>query len=161
MNKKVALVTGASSGFGRGIVRKLLSNDFIVIASLRNAEQRKENFSDHQAQLDKDLFLLSLDVTRPEERTLASEFIRDKFGRRLDLLVNNAGYGAFGALEDFDDEQIAYQLNVNFVAMAQLTRALLPHIRAAKGQIINFSSLVAYAGMPLSSIYCASKYAVE
>lgn len=161
MNNKVALITGASSGFGRLLVTAFLRNGWIVIGSMRNAAQRADLFADELHSASDRLHLLSLDVANEGERTAAAEFIASKFGGRLDCLINNAGYGVFGALEDVSEEQLRALMEVNFFGLVLLSRQLLPCLRAAHGRVINISSVLGYMGMPLSSLYCASKYAVE
>jgi NAD(P)-dependent dehydrogenase (short-subunit alcohol dehydrogenase family) len=161
MNNKTVLITGTSSGFGRSLVAEFLREGWTVIATLRNAEQRAELFKNEMSSAPDRLFLFSLDVSDAKDREAAAEFIAEHFEGRLDCLINNAGYGLFGALEDLSEEQIREQLEVNFFGLVLLTRGLLPQIRRAQGRIINLSSVLGYTGMPLASLYCASKFAVE
>jgi NAD(P)-dependent dehydrogenase (short-subunit alcohol dehydrogenase family) len=161
MNNKTVLLTGTSSGFGRLLVPEFLRQGWTVIASLRDAEQRAELFKNEMSSAPGRLFLFSLDVSDERDRGAAAEFISEHFDGRLDCLVNNAGYGLFGALEDLSEAQIRQQFEVNFFGLVLLTRRLLPQIRRAQGRIINLSSVLGYTGMPLASLYCASKFAVE
>ena len=105
------------------------------------------------------LILLSLDVTNPDHRNAVNRFVQAH--GRLDALVNNAGYGLFGALEDLSEDQLRHQMEVNFFGAALLTRSLLPYLRQAQGAIIFISSTFGYLGFPLTSTYCASKFALE
>jgi NAD(P)-dependent dehydrogenase (short-subunit alcohol dehydrogenase family) len=161
MNNKSVLITGTSTGFGRRLVTEFLRAGWRVIATLRNAEDRKELFADDAANAPDRLFILSLDVAREQERAAVAEFIAKQLGGRLDCLVNNAGFGVVGAFEDLSETQIREQMEVNFFGLALLTRDLLPALRNARGRVINISSVLGYTGMPLSSLYCASKFAVE
>lgn len=154
------LVTGSSSGFGRELVTNFLERGWDVIATLRNAEGRRGDFEGEMGRYPGKLTLLELDVRDAAQRAAIARHIDEKCGGRLDCLVNNAGYGLFGALEDLSEEQIRGQIEVNFTGLALLTRQLLPQLRAARGRIINISSVLGFAGMPLTSLYCASKFAV-
>lgn len=161
MNNKTVLITGTSSGFGRLLVPEFLRDGWTVIATLRHAEQRSELFKTEMSSAPDRLFLFSLDVSDEKDREAAAKFIAEHFEDRLDCLVNNAGYGLFGALEDLSEAQIREQLEVNFFGLVCLTRKLLPQLRRARGRIINLSSVLGYTGMPLASLYCASKFAIE
>jgi NAD(P)-dependent dehydrogenase (short-subunit alcohol dehydrogenase family) len=124
---------------------------------LRRAGERKTLFADEQQAHGERLVVLDLDVTDAGARAAAVA----RVGGRLDCLVNNAGYALFGALEDTSEDELRAQLEVNLFGAALLTRDLLPALRGATGSIINVSSVFGYAGFPLTSAYCASKYALE
>ncbi|HEX4924620.1 MAG TPA: SDR family oxidoreductase [Bdellovibrionales bacterium] len=158
---KVALVTGCSSGFGHAVVGRLLERGWTVIASMRNAGSRGALFAPERSRFGTQLELCELDVTSAADRDAVARLIQLKFGGKLDLLVNNAGFGLFGALEDLSEEQIKRQMDVNFLGVAYLTRKLLPQLRAAHGRIINVSSFFGVSTAPLNSLYCASKFALE
>jgi len=160
MNKTV-LITGTSTGFGRHLVPRFLNAGCTVLATMRHAESRRELFKDEAANAADRLFIINLDVTDEADRDAVARFIEDRFDGRLDCLVNNAGFGVIGALEDLSETEIREQMEVNFFGLALLTRQLLPHLRRAGGRIINVSSLLGYMGMPMSSLYAASKFAVE
>ncbi|MDB4968634.1 MAG: SDR-family protein [Myxococcales bacterium] len=156
---RTSLVTGSSSGFGRGLVSALLARGWKVYATLRDADARAGDFAaDREAHGDR-LVLLALDVTDGAQRDAVAR--RVAADGSLDCLVNNAGYAQFGALEDLDEAQLRRQLEVNFFGAALLTRALLPALRAARGSVLNVSSVFGFSGFPLTGAYCASKYALE
>lgn len=161
MVNKIVIITGASSGFGKMLVEPFLSLGWNVIATMRNAEQRSDVFSELQNKFPGRIFTLSLDVTSNDERQAIFDFIERQFSGRLDCLINNAGYGVFGAIEDISEAQIRHQMEVNYFGTALLTRQLLPQLRRSKGRVINVTSVLGYVGMPLSSMYASSKFAVE
>ena len=156
MSKKhrTVLITGCSSGIGHQLVSHFLSNQWRVIATLRNAEERKDLFAEEIKAYGNRLSIQSLDVTDPNQRATVASSIP---GGGLDCLVNNAGYSQMGALETCDEDQIRAQMEVNLIAPMLFTRTLLPAIRKAQGSIINVSSMMGFVGLPLSSSYCASK----
>jgi NAD(P)-dependent dehydrogenase (short-subunit alcohol dehydrogenase family) len=158
--RKLALITGASTGFGKELAAALLERDWDVIATMRSAAARKELVAEEAAKFPGRLHLLSLDVAEPAERKAAAAHV-EKMGGKLDLLVNNAGYGQFGALEDLSEAQLRWQFEVNFFGPAFLTRDLLPALRAAKGKVLNVSSILGLVSLPLAGAYCSSKYALE
>jgi NAD(P)-dependent dehydrogenase (short-subunit alcohol dehydrogenase family) len=157
---KAVLITGCSTGFGRALVPILLGKRWVVIATLRDAQKRKDIFSQEQQQHPDSFHVLSLDVASAPERKKIVDFIHDHY-QKLDVLINNAGYGLFGALEDLSESQLRHEMEANFFGAAFLTRDLLPWLRQAKGKVINISSLLGGFGFPLSSGYCSSKFALE
>ena len=154
------LITGATSGFGKLLVDAFLQNGDYVIATGRNIHSRKEIFEDERLKYKDHFQEIDLDVTNPDQVILAADSVFKKFGS-LDILINNAGYGLFGALEDLEKEEIRYQMEVNFFGTVDVTRAFLPMLRKSRGKIFNFSSVFGFMGFPLTSLYCASKYAIE
>jgi NAD(P)-dependent dehydrogenase (short-subunit alcohol dehydrogenase family) len=155
---RVVLITGTSTGFGRLAVPLYLERGWTVIATMRDAAGRgKKIFSSS----DPRLHILELDVERPEDWAAAARYIEDRLGGRLDVLVNNAGYGLMGALEDQTLEQLRKQFEVNFFGLAGLTRTLLPLLRRNRGRILNVSSIVGLVSTPFFSAYNATKHAVE
>jgi short-subunit dehydrogenase len=149
---QTVLITGCSSGFGKEMVPLFLTHGWRVISTMRSPS----TFDPHP-----NLVTLQLDVTRLEDRKAIGKYMRENLNEKLDCLINNAGYGLFGAFEDLSEEQIRYQMEVNFFGLSFLTQELLPSLRNAKGKIINLSSLLGFWGIPLSTLYCASKHAVE
>lgn len=158
---RIVLITGSSTGFGRLLVKPFLSAGWTVLASLRNAQRASELFAEEMRTFKDRLVALPLDVTRGEDRAAAAEYIANHFDGRLDCLVNNAGFGVFGPLEEISEAQIREQMEVNFFGAVLLTRQLLPQLRAAQGRVINISSVLGYSTLPMASMYCASKFALE
>ncbi|WP_416960482.1 oxidoreductase [Streptomyces sp. Agncl-13] len=154
MTKKVALVTGASSGIGEATARQLQKAGFIVYGAAR----RTDRMSDLAAS---GVRTLPLDVTSETSVGDAVAGIIAAEGR-IDVLVNNAGYGSYGALEDVPMEEARAQIEVNVFGLARLTQLVLPHMRAQhSGTIVNISSMGGRFATPLGAWYHASKYAVE
>lgn len=154
------LVTGATSGFGKLIVEAFLNNGDFVIATGRNLHARKEIFEAQRKTHSSKLIEVTMDVTDKSEVEKAFREIESSCGG-IDILINNAGYGLFGALEDLTEEEIRYQMEVNFFGTVNVTKVFLPLLRKSRGKIFNFSSVFGFMGFPLTSLYCASKYAVE
>lgn len=154
------LITGATSGFGKLLVQAFLRNGDTVIATGRNLPSRQEIYAQEREKYKDRLIELSLDVTVQEEIDKLVPQVEQRAGG-VDILINNAGYGLFGALEDLQEEEIRYQMEVNFFGTVKVTRAFLPMLRKSKGKLFNFSSVFGFMGFPLTSLYCASKYAVE
>ena len=150
----VALVTGASSGIGARIAERLLGAGYTVYAAARRGA-RLVGLVEAGAKP------LVFDVTDDAAMTAAVETIV-KNGGRLDVLVNNAGYGALGALEDVPPGQARRQFDVNLFAPARLIQLVLPLMRAQRaGKIVNISSIGGKIGEPFGAWYHASKYALE
>lgn len=156
---KRALITGSSTGFGRLLCTALLERGWSVLATLRGAEERKGLFAADAARFGGALTVLSLDVADAAQREAAARAVEKAGG--LDCLVNNAGYGQFGPMEELDEASWRRQMEVNFFGALLLTRRLMPALRASRGRVINVSSILGLAGFPLSSAYCASKFAME
>lgn len=152
--KKIILITGASAGIGRATAELLLKRGDRVYAGAR----RVERMQDLQLLGAK---TLALDVTDESSLKTAVATILKAEGR-LDVLVNNAGYGAHGAIEDVPLEEARQQFEVNLFGLARLTQLVLPAMRAAGcGRIINISSIAGKVTMPTGGWYHASKHALE
>lgn len=152
--QQVALVTGASSGIGEATVRSLLGAGYTVYAAARRVE-RMAGLAHDGARL------LALDVTDDASLTDGVGKVLAEAGR-VDLLVNNAGYGSYGALEDVPIAEGRRQFEVNVFGLARLTQLLLPGMRERRsGTIVNVSSIGGKFYEPLGSWYHATKFAVE
>lgn len=157
---KTIVITGCSSGFGLTLLDNLLKEGHRIFAICRNLETRLDLLKEQCTQYPDQLSLVSADLSSIEQLNSAIETIKSNTDS-LDVLVNNAGYGLFGALEDLTPEQLSTQLQVNALAPALLTRGLLPLLRKSQGKIINVSSIMGQISYPLSAAYSASKFALE
>ncbi len=154
---KVWFITGASSGFGRALAEAVLARgDRAVVAARRADTLEALAARDPEAAL-----AVALDVTDQDARERAVAAALDRFGR-IDVLANIAGRGSLGAAEEFSAEQLREQLEVNFFAAAEMTRAVLPAMRAqGGGHVLQLTSIGGLASFPAFAPYCASKYALE
>lgn len=154
MNKTI-LITGASSGIGKETAKLFQQKGWNVIATMRNPENETE-----LNQLD-NVLVGKLDVLEEDSIQNAFEDGIRKFGY-IDVLLNNAGYGAYGPLETFKRDNLLRQFNTNVIGLLDVTRAILPHFRVnKKGIIINISSIGGKMTFPLGSLYHGTKFAVE
>jgi NAD(P)-dependent dehydrogenase (short-subunit alcohol dehydrogenase family) len=152
--KKVALVTGASAGIGKAIVRRLLGDGWTVYGAAR----RVENMADIQGE---GAQLLAMDVTDEASLQAAVSKLLAAEGR-IDALVNNAGYGSYGAIEDVPLAEARRQFEVNVFGVARLTQLVLPSMRKAhSGTIVNITSMGGRIWMPIGGWYHATKHALE
>ena len=153
--KPTVLITGASSGFGLLSAKLFQQQGWNVIAAMRSPEKDTE-----LGQLD-NLMLVKMDVTDKEAVADAVSRGVECFGR-INSLVNNAGYGAFGFLEEASEQEIRRQMDTNFFGVIPLLQEVLPHMRRQRsGSIVNISSIGGMIGMPMMSLYSASKFALE
>lgn len=153
--KKTVLITGASSGIGKATAIFFQEKGWNVIATMRTPEKEEELVGLEN------VWVTKLDVTKIEtiEETITKGI--EKFGD-ISVVVNNAGYGAYGPLEDFPRENIKRQFDTNVIGLLDVTRAIIPHFRANKnGIIINVSSVGGKATFPLGALYHGTKFAVE
>jgi short-subunit dehydrogenase len=149
-----ALVTGASSGIGEATALKLKALGYTVYGAARRVERMTSLADDG-------VHLLKMDVTDDDSMVTGIERIISATGR-IDVLVNNAGYGSYGALEDVPMSEAKYQFEVNVFGLARLTQLVLPHMRKQRsGYIVNISSVGGKIYEPLGSWYHATKFAVE
>ena len=157
---KVALVTGCSSGIGLETALALAREGYHTYASMRDTKKgakiqemaKKENLS---------ISVIPLDVDKPESIESAIKQIMSE-KKRIDVLVNNAGYGLFGCLEDLTIQELRAQFETNFFAVVNLIQKVSPIMRAQKsGSIVNISSVAGKIGFPGSPAYISSKFAIE
>ena len=150
-------ITGASTGFGEALAKLLLEKGDRVAATFRKPEQVVE-FT--QKVPGKSLGVLA-DVTNAEQIKTAVQQVIDAFGR-LDVVVNNAGYGSLGSIEEITEEETQRQFDVNVFGPLRVIRAVLPHLRAQKsGNILNITSVGGLLGLAHAGIYNGSKFALE
>ena len=155
-NSRVWLITGSAAGFGRAIARAALARGQQVVATARRPEALEDLVSDAPDQV-----LALPDVTRPETGREAIAQTLDRFGR-LDVLVNNAGYGTVGAVEEIDPSDLRTVMETMFFGPVALTQAALPHMRAqGSGAIVQMSSMGGQVTAPGFGAYCAAKFALE
>lgn len=152
--QKIALVTGASSGMGKVIAKQLIKDGLTVVVAARRMAQ----MDDLKAL---GAYPVALDVSNDASRKAAVAEITDKFGG-VDVLVNNAGFGLYGALEDVPLKDAKYQMDVNLFGAAALIQLLVPNMRKKRaGRIINITSVGGKIYTPLGAWYHASKHALE
>lgn len=154
---KVWLITGCSTGFGRLLVERIAAAGDRVVATAR----RVESLADLAADAGDRVLRLSLDVTRGEQIRLAAATTLDRFGR-VDVLINNAGYGYFSTQEEGDIDDIRNMYETNVFGLIRMTQAVLPAMRKqGGGVVVNLSSVAGRVTFPRSGFYNSSKWAVE
>ncbi|BAU29814.1 short-subunit dehydrogenase [Aneurinibacillus soli] len=152
---KTIFITGTSSGIGRATVKHFAERGWNVVATMRSPEQETEFIT-----LD-NVLVLRLDVEKID--TIQSALLEaiQRFGK-IDVLLNNAGYGTMGLIEVATDEQIRRQFEVNVFGLISMTKAMLPHFRSnQEGLLINISSMGGKVTFPTMSLYHSTKFAVE
>ena len=153
---KVWFITGCSTGFGRELAKQVLQLGYQAAVTARNTDDVKDIVAQYSAAA----IAIKLDVTKPEEITTAVKQAYEKFNR-IDVLVNNAGIGYFGAIEESEDEEVRHMFEINFWGLANMTKEVLPLMRKQRsGHIVNISSLAGIAAYPGIGFYNASKFAV-
>jgi NAD(P)-dependent dehydrogenase (short-subunit alcohol dehydrogenase family) len=157
MSDRIWFITGASRGFGRSFARAALAAGDRVAATARDTSSLDDLVSEHG-----DAVLpIQLDVTDRDAAFAAVRQGHERFGR-LDVVVNNAGYGVSGAIEELTEEQARRQIEVNLFGALWVTQAALPILRdQGSGWIVQVSSIGGLAAFPLTGIYHASKWALE
>lgn len=148
--RKNIFITGASSGIGKTIAEYLSEKGYNVIGTGRKSGSKSSKFE-----------LISLDVTDEESVRTAFQYAIEKLST-IDVLINSAGYGLYGSLEDTSIEEAKAQLDTNYFGVVRVIKAFLPHFRKNQnGLIINISSMGGLIGMPFQGHYSASKFALE
>jgi NAD(P)-dependent dehydrogenase (short-subunit alcohol dehydrogenase family) len=157
MASRIWFITGVSSGFGRCLAEAVAARGDIAVGTLRQDAQ----LAGYNALAPGRTVGVKLDVTVPAQIGAAVEKVIAQFGR-IDVLVNNAGYGLLGAVEEVSEAEARAQMETNFFGALGVTRAVLPHLRRQKsGHILQISSIGGYNGTPGAGLYNASKFALE
>jgi NAD(P)-dependent dehydrogenase (short-subunit alcohol dehydrogenase family) len=155
-NKKVWVITGAGRGIGAEMTKAALAAGHAVVATGRKPEAVAQALGEAD-----ELVVAKLDVTHADDAETAVQAAVDRFGR-VDVLVNNAGYGQLGFFEELSPAQIDQQLATNVIGAMNVTRAVLPTMRRQRaGHVITISSVSGLVGAGGASAYCASKFAIE
>ncbi|MCJ2055313.1 oxidoreductase [Methylobacterium sp. J-048] len=153
----VWFITGCSTGFGRELARLVIARGWRAVVTARD----RAKVADLAEGAPDRVLALSLDVTESSQITQAVGETAQKFGR-IDVLVNNAGYGYQASIEEGEDDKIRAQFDANVFGLFALTRAVLPVMRAQRsGHILNVTSVAGFVGFPGSGYYAATKHAVE
>ncbi|MCF7940365.1 MAG: SDR family NAD(P)-dependent oxidoreductase [Spirochaetia bacterium] len=153
-DQQVILITGASSGIGEAAASRLLAQGYIVYGAARRTERMA-------ALAERGLIALPLDITDDRMCTEVVDTIMQEQGR-IDVLINNAGYGSYGSVEDVPMDEAKRQFEVNLFGLARITQLVLPVMRAQKsGRIINISSIGGKMALPFGAWYHATKHALE
>jgi NAD(P)-dependent dehydrogenase (short-subunit alcohol dehydrogenase family) len=155
--KKVWFITGCSTGFGRSLAAEVLKQGYRAVVSSR----KLADVEDITAAYADTALALALDVTKPAEIDAAVKAAMDKFGV-IDVLVNNAGIGYFGAVEESEEEEVRRMFEINVFGLANMTQAVLPIMRVQRsGHILNIASIGGLRSFPSVGFYNATKYAVD
>ncbi|MGW3288882.1 oxidoreductase [Streptomyces sp. NPDC001002] len=153
----VWFITGCSSGLGRALARAVLERGWRAVVTARNPAKAADLIAGHEERA----LVLALDVTDPEQTAHAVAEAEAAFGR-IDVLVNNAGYGYLAAVEEGEDDEVRALFDTNVFGLVDTTRAVLPGMRARRaGHIVNISSLGGLVAFGATGYYHASKFAVE
>jgi NAD(P)-dependent dehydrogenase (short-subunit alcohol dehydrogenase family) len=153
----VWFITGCSTGFGRELAKLVLARGWRAVISARKPEQ----IADLPVGNEENALTIGLDVTSTDQVKAAVDQAMDKFGR-IDVLVNNAGYGYLAAMEEGEDEEVRAMFETNFFGLVELTKAVLPGMRKQRsGHIVNISSIGGLVSFGATGYYHATKYAVE
>ncbi len=153
---KTWFITGASRGFGALVTELALANGDAVVATARNPKAITDRFRAHP-----NLLAVALDVSDEAQAIAAADAAIARFGR-IDVLLNNAGFGLMGAVEEASAAEIEAVYRTNVFGLLTVTRAVLPHMRTARaGRILNISSIGGYRGAAGFGVYSSTKFAVE
>jgi len=159
-SRPVALVTGASTGVGLHTAVRLAKAGYLTVATMRDTGKKGALLAEAAAAGVK-LVVRSLDVARPASIRRAVDSVAARYGR-IDLLVNNAGAGFLGSIEQTSDEDLRRTMEVNFFGVWNATKAVVPVMRTqGRGRIITVTSVGGLLGQPFNEAYCAAKFAVE
>jgi NAD(P)-dependent dehydrogenase (short-subunit alcohol dehydrogenase family) len=154
---KVWFITGCSTGFGRELAKQVLELGHKVVVASRKTEDVEDIVADYPDTA----IAVKLDVTNPGEIKSSVEEAKQKFGQ-IDVLVNNAGIGYFGAIEESEDDEVRRMFEINFWGLANMTKAVLSGMREKRsGHIVNIASIGGLVGFPAVGYYNATKFAVD
>jgi NAD(P)-dependent dehydrogenase (short-subunit alcohol dehydrogenase family) len=155
-NQKVWFITGGNKGLGAAMVKEALADGYNVVASARNMESAVKTLGTHP-----NLLIVELDIVNEQQVTAAVAAIMERFGR-IDVLVNNAGYGLLGYFEEMSEDSIRKKIETNVFGTMKVTRAILPIMRAqGVGFVVVVSSTSGIKSVTGGSVYSASKFALE
>jgi len=153
---KIWFITGASRGVGALVAERALAKGDGVVATARNPSVIAERFGEHP-----NLLAVTLDVTVEDQAIAATKAAIDRFGR-IDILINNAGFGLMGAVEEASAAEIEAVYRTNVFGLLTVSRAVLPFMRRARsGRIFNISAIAGYRGVAGFGVYSSTKFAVE
>jgi NAD(P)-dependent dehydrogenase (short-subunit alcohol dehydrogenase family) len=154
---KVWFITGCSTGFGRELAKEALQSGNQVVVTARKPEDIKDILEG----LPETSIAVKLDVTKAEDIKSSVQQAMERFGR-IDVLVNNAGIGYFGAIEESDEDEVRRMFDINFFGLANMTKEVLPIMRQQRsGHIVNISSIGGLVAFPAVGFYNATKFAVD
>lgn len=154
---KVWFITGCSTGFGRELAKEVLMKGYRAVVTARDANAIADIIKDYP----ETALGLSLDVTVPAQIISAVQKTIETFGQ-IDVLVNNAGIGYFGAIEESEDDEVRRMFEINVFGLAKMTQAVLPYMRKQRsGHILNIASIGGLRSFPAVGFYNATKYAVD
>ena len=154
---KVWFITGCSTGFGRELAKHVLESGHKAVVASRKTEDVEDIVADYPDTA----IAVKLDVTKEDEIKSSVEEATKKFGQ-IDVLVNNAGIGYFGAIEESEDDEVRRMFEINFWGLANMTKAVLPGMRKQRsGNIVNIASIGGLVGFPAVGYYNATKFAVD
>ena len=155
--QKTWFITGCSTGFGRQLAKEVLASGNKAVVAARNTADIKDIIE----QYPETSIAVQLDVTKADQIKASVEQALAKFGK-IDVLVNNAGIGYFGAIEESEEDEVRRMFDINFFGLANMTNAVLPSMRAQRsGHIVNIASIGGLVGFPGVGFYNATKFAVD
>ncbi|HLZ16040.1 MAG TPA: oxidoreductase [Cyclobacteriaceae bacterium] len=154
---KVWFITGTSSGIGKELAKQVLAAGYQAALGAR----KTDDVADIIAAYPETAWAVKLDITSADEIVWSVKAVEEKFGR-IDVLVNNAGIGYFGSIEESDEEEVRRMFEINFFGLAKLTKHVLPILRRQhSGHIVNISSILGLLSAPAVGFYSATKFAVD
>lgn len=157
---KTVLLTGTSTGLGAELAIRLAKKGYRVWATMRNLD-KKDKLADRAITNGVELVFYRLDVEDPRSIETCVKAMIEQEGR-IDIVINNAGAGFVRSTEQASEAEINWVMNVNFMGVVRVTKAVIPHMREQRsGHIINISSVGGLVGQPFNEVYCAAKFAVE